>query len=326
MVLLSQSQKVEQNFTNNSFVPKNDSGPQQEADSPDVKSVVRSVFDGKSNTSIDDTRTFRPLSSMQSWEKKDEIQFSLKMHNYMKTGEMFSRVNLNTDSISAEEIDEIINDYRSALDLTDNIQDGVIGSFKQGTIGDCGYLASLKVIASTKEGAKIINDSIKKNKDNSFNVSFLGAPGKVYTVSEKELAKDTEFSTGDKDVKILEIAANKWRLETKKKSLEAIEYPEVKRLITGKGYSFYSKSSTATIIPKEPDGNAVLVDTKDFLKNIPDKRFFFADLLKTENRHGYFVEKAKNNLLFFDPNNTTKDPQIISIDDFVKMKDTEIIY
>lgn len=326
MGLFSKSSKVGPIPAQSDLVSNKNSTSSAPVEGVDVKALVRSVFDGKANPAIDDTRNSVPTSSMRDWEKKAEIEFSLKMYNYIKTGEMFSRVNLKTDSMSEEELDAVINEYRSALDITDNRQDGIVGSFKQGTIGDCGFLSSLKVIASTKEGAKIIDDSIKKNHDDTYSVRFLGEPGKVYNVSEKELAENNEFSTGDKDVKILEIAANKWRMETKKKSLEGIEYPEVKKLITGSDYKFYAISSSATIRPKEAEGSAIIVDKKEFLKNIPEGRFFFADMIKFVDRHGYFVEKKKDNLLLFDPSNTVKDPQITSIDEFVNMKDTEIIY
>lgn len=329
MRLFSKSSKVEHNSAKSDLVLNKDSDKSENNSALDIKSIVSSIFDGKPNPAVDDSRKFRPLSSMQDWEKKDEIEYSLKMYNYIKTGEMFPIVNLNTDSMPSPKLDDVINEYRSALDLTDNLQDGIIGSFEQGKIGDCGFLSSLKVIASTKEGAKTIKDSIRKNHDKTFSVRFLGAPGKIYNVSEKELTEGKEYSTGDKDVKILEIAANKWRMETKGESLEGIDYPEVKKLITGKDYMCYSKSNSALVKYKD---NAVVIDKKEFLQNIPEGRFVFGSLQTRVDEkgdsvcHAYFVKKNNDNLLFFNPHNTVKDAEVISIDKFVNMENTEIDY
>ena len=328
--------KVEQTPVKRNIALNKDIYTPVDTESVDIKSVAGSVFDGKPNLSVDDTRGFRPLPSMKDWEKQEEITSLIKRYNYIKTGDMFSFGMLKTDSMPKEKIDETINQYRGLLDTTDNTQDGIIGSFQQGKLGDCGFLSGLKVIASTKEGAKIIKDSIKDNRDKTFSVRFLGAPDKVYSVSEQELADGEEYSTGDKDVKILEIAANKWRMETSKKSLYAIEYPEVKKLITGEDYKFYSENESAVVKFTDKNDNnnkkVVVVDKKELLKNIPEGRFFFGSLHQnydekgTPISHAFFVKKQKENLLFFNPHNTAKAADVISIDDFSKMEKTEICY
>ncbi len=81
--------------------------------------------------------------------------------------------------------------------------------FEQGSTGDCWLLASIKAIASRPKGLKILNDSIKANDDGSVTVTLKGV-NKTYTISKEELESNIQLSTGDGDVRALEIAVNKY--------------------------------------------------------------------------------------------------------------------
>lgn len=84
--------------------------------------------------------------------------------------------------------------------------------FKQGTTGDCWLLASIKAIANTTKGLEILNDSIKVNKDGSVTVTLKGK-NKTYTFSKDEITRSSHLSTGDLDVRAIEMAVNKYITE-----------------------------------------------------------------------------------------------------------------
>lgn len=81
--------------------------------------------------------------------------------------------------------------------------------FEQGNTGDCWLLASIKAIASRPKGLQILNDSVKVNNDGSVTVTLKGV-NKTYTISKEELESNIQLSTGDGDIRALEIAVNKY--------------------------------------------------------------------------------------------------------------------
>ena len=87
------------------------------------------------------------------------------------------------------------------------------GVLNQGEIGDCFFLASIAAAAVKPKGLQILNNSIKENSDGSYTVKFKGAD-KEYIVTPLELYDNRDnYSSGDLDVKILEIAANRHFLQ-----------------------------------------------------------------------------------------------------------------
>lgn len=135
-------------------------------------------------------------------------------------------------------------------DETNDKQDGLIGSFKQGTIGDCYFLALLQTIAST-ENKDFLKNTIINNGDGTYTVKFKGIgnqnlwdipaeqiekfKNEGITITEKELenglltdlnekvlidkttSSPLSTCTGDKDVRILEFAFNKYLYSGKSK-------------------------------------------------------------------------------------------------------------
>lgn len=83
--------------------------------------------------------------------------------------------------------------------------------FYQGQIGDCGFLASIAAVRRSPKGQAILNNMITDNKDGTYTVKFKGTD-KEYTVNAYEVLSKKNFATGDLDVRVLEIAAEKHRI------------------------------------------------------------------------------------------------------------------
>lgn len=81
--------------------------------------------------------------------------------------------------------------------------------FSQGTTGDCWFLASIKAIANSPKGLKILNDSLKVLPNGNVQVTLKGV-NKTYIVTKQELENNIQMVNGDGDVRALEIAVNKY--------------------------------------------------------------------------------------------------------------------
>lgn len=82
------------------------------------------------------------------------------------------------------------------------------GDFYQGDIGDCWFLSSIAAVKRSPKGQEILNNMITDNKDGTYTVKFKGAD-KEYTVNACEIFDKRIYASGDLDVRILEIAAEK---------------------------------------------------------------------------------------------------------------------
>ena len=101
-------------------------------------------------------------------------------------------------------------DFFTAL-LKGEYINGEIESSKQGKEGDCWLLSSLNTMSNSEKGRKIIFDSITKNPDQSYSIHFKGVNTTI-TISDKELEesrKSKDYSTGDTDVLLIEVATRK---------------------------------------------------------------------------------------------------------------------
>ena len=165
-------------------------------------------------------------SELESLEKNKHglIDFSIKNGNpdekltgykeFLSKYERFKKGDFS--GITNEDLAQLI--YYT--DTTDLISDKKIGSFAQGRTGDCWYLAMLGNYASTPAGEKNIANRISgPDKKGDYTVKFnnpLDAKkSEEYKVTKEELENydllniDTYFSSGDLDVRILEIATDK---------------------------------------------------------------------------------------------------------------------
>lgn len=101
---------------------------------------------------------------------------------------------------------------RTAVNEIDstNLPNGEIdGDFKQGQTGDCWLLAGIKAVAETPKGLKILNESLKVDENGNVTVTLKGV-GKSYVITKEELAGNNQFSSGDADVRAIEIAMDRY--------------------------------------------------------------------------------------------------------------------
>lgn len=238
------------------------------------------------------------------------------------------------DNYSISSLDIIFSQVIIDYNGTDGKQDGIIGDFQQGDAGDCWFLAEIKFVSNTPEGAEIIKNSIKNNNNGTFTVTFKGAPNKNYPVTEKEIRKSKDkFSDGDKDVRILEIAADKWRLETQGKSIDkAGTSLEANFLLTGQKntmayYSSYKNIDQRTITNDKnidkPKRKTIArsIEPIEALQKIPEGQLLRLSFSETNNKdetfktqngdsvytqHGYYIERKGNEIYIHDPHDTAK--------------------
>ena len=91
----------------------------------------------------------------------------------------------------------------------------------QGKKGDCWLISGIQSLAYTKDGRELIKNSIKQDKNGDYIVSFKGI-GKSYKVTKNELESKnvstftnglsqgkSEYSTGDDDMLLMELAVEK---------------------------------------------------------------------------------------------------------------------
>lgn len=84
-------------------------------------------------------------------------------------------------------------------------------TFVQGYTGDCWFLSSLKSMCSDPKILERINNMITVKKDgNTITSVTVSIQGKYYTIDYENLKAANEYSTGDMDVRALEMALNQY--------------------------------------------------------------------------------------------------------------------
>jgi len=85
-------------------------------------------------------------------------------------------------------------------------------NFKQGAMGDCWLLAAIKAISQNENGLKKLNAMLPE-KDGGLENYTVKFRGKDYVISSEELHSAVEYSTGELDVRKIEIAVNRFCIE-----------------------------------------------------------------------------------------------------------------
>ena len=167
--------------------------------------------DGKSKDNVSSIKGFLDYKYQQIKEFFDKDYKKLKAE--LKEGKSDYKVS-----------NAMLAKYLKLASVNEFDSDGKISGFRQGSVGDCWFLSSLNSYASTPEGEQNIKERIKENNDGSytviFNNPFNQTKKETYNVTAEELSnyRNVErnsddnkktFSSGDIDVRIMEIAANK---------------------------------------------------------------------------------------------------------------------
>ena len=80
--------------------------------------------------------------------------------------------------------------------------------FRQGQTGDCWLLAGIQSLSMTPQGKKVLDNAVKVDKQGNATVTLKGV-GKTYKVTARDLKCSNELSSGDSDVRALEIAMDR---------------------------------------------------------------------------------------------------------------------
>lgn len=118
------------------------------------------------------------------------------------------------DCIQEDSFQYVIDPERKSS--AENPASGVTGlngeidnTFEQGQTGDCWLLGSIQAIAQNEKGKQILNDSIKILDNGNVEVTLKGV-NKTYTFTQQEIMGRNELSSGDLDVRALEMAVQKY--------------------------------------------------------------------------------------------------------------------
>ena len=127
----------------------------------------------------------------------------------------YKQFDVNGNGSLADDIDSLSNDSLTNLgQKLGIISDGTVGATKQSEqTGDCYLLSSLNALSETSWGKEAINNAIESDGQGGYNVTFYNAEGEqeqINVTSDELAATPEKYSSGDVDMKIIEVAAEKF--------------------------------------------------------------------------------------------------------------------
>ena len=219
----------------------------------------------------------------------------------------------------------------------------------QGNTGDCVLISGIYAFASDDKGAQLLKDSITINKGNdgeieSYTVEFKGI-GESYTITAKELKKATkfklgralgnmaEYSSGDDDMALLELAYKKCANESKneklhfdkseRKKLNGVNPSNLFYMLSGTKPTYYSPKG----IIEELESGSLSSDTVaqigfDKAQKVKDIN---GDKIKLVGRHAYSISEINDETVtLLNPWNTGESI-ILSRETFENLKYSDVV-
>ncbi len=134
-------------------------------------------------------------------------------------------------------------------------RDDKIGDTKQGDIGDCWLLSGVNSLSYSEKGREILSNALDYS-DSGITVRFKEGLGE-YFISNDELANASNYSSGDDDMKAIEVAIQKLLKDYKNGKIENI--PD-------KLETFFKKGLETSIESNHPEFIAHLFSNPEFTK------------------------------------------------------------
>lgn len=226
-------------------------------------------------------------------------------------------------------VDKLIRRDNNNVQTNNTTANGKIDKdFKQGNTGDCWLLSPIKALSNSPKGLKILNDSIKVDKNGNVTVTLKGV-NKSYTFTKEEINRNTQLSTGDLDVRAVEMAVDRYFAEERgsdntrdKIDINSNQEYVAFQILTGKtgyynGYKIDSKidklPNKKKISPEQitrfnDQNHIVCVSAHSKNKDAIMLKATDNSNAKLEKNHSYTVSRADSNYVYLiNPWNTSKE-------------------
>ena len=155
------------------------------------------------------------VSGLQKFNNVNSVNnYDLYYGFKVAINEFLNAKNKKEESITQKKLLDIIECTNNrfpdeASEVTGKANGKIDKDFKQGYTGDCWLLAAIKSISMKEKGQKVLNDSIKIDKNGDVIVTLKGGH-KSYKFTQKEIAVRTDLSQGDMDVRAIEMAVDQY--------------------------------------------------------------------------------------------------------------------
>lgn len=146
---------------------------------------------------------------------KDKNIYTKDVEDLFNSEEKYINSDKNSNFINFEFIiNRLIRRIQSKnSNSNSDVNEKIDNEYKQGNTGDCWLIATITAIRNNPKLKEQLEGQISKDIDGNITV-FLKGINKSYKISKEELKGATELSSGDLDVRAIEIAVRKYLVES----------------------------------------------------------------------------------------------------------------